>query len=327
MSSEPEPEITSVGTSEPELTSEPYTEPELTYEPSAEPELTYEPTTEPEITYEPSAEPELTYEPSAEPEITSISNAEPELSTEPETEPGAFPESFIFLGGTGNIGGSNSWPEPEPRWSEAFNDWGAAWPLHIYIFGLFYTFAFIFATVCILSIIKKFKDGKAKLTMALLVMVLLFNVSRAISLFADPYYAFNNIHFILARIIWSVGLPFLTSSFSLVFLVLLDTTKMDIGPPKFQRFSAISIVTGIHITIVVTSDFIVFYNESAKMMLVFCQGIFLSYGLTLAIGYMYVGIKMKQNCAAGSMHGKYSNSIMQSDIIVNSLKSVSIWQK
>lgn len=326
MSSEPEPEITSVGTSEPELTSEPYTEPELTYEPSAEPELTYEPTTEPEITYEPSAEPELTYEPTAEPEITSISNAEPELSTEPETEPGAFPESFIFLGGTGNIGGSNSWPEPEPRWSEAFNDWGAAWPLHIYIFGLFYTFAFIFATVCILSIIKKFKDGKAKLTMALLVMVLLFNVSRAISLFADPYYAFNNIHFILARIIWSVGLPFLTSSFSLVFLVLLDTTKMDIGPPKFQRFSAISIVTGIHITIVVTSDFIVFYNESAKMMLVFCQGIFLSYGLTLAIGYMYVGIKMKQNCAAGSMHGKYSNSIMQSDIIFNSLKSVSIWQ-
>jgi hypothetical protein len=78
-----------------------------------------------------------------------------------KTEPGAFPESFIFLGGTGNIGGSNSWPEPEPRWSEAFNDWGAAWPLHIYIFGLCYTFAFIFATVCILSIIKKFKELKA----------------------------------------------------------------------------------------------------------------------------------------------------------------------
>ena len=301
MSSEPEPEITSVGTVEPELTSEPYTEPELTFEPSAEPELTYEPTTEPELTYEPSAEPEL----------TSIANAEPELSTEPETEPGAFPESFIFLGGTGNIGGSNSWPEPEPRWSEAFNDWGAAWPLHIYIFGLCYTFAFIFATVCILSIIKKFKDGKGKLTMALLVMVLLFNVFRAISLFTDPYFAFNNIHFIIASIIWSVGLPFLTSSFSLVFLVLLDTTKMDFGPPKFQRFSAISIVTGIHITIVVASDFVVFYNESAKVMLVFCQGLFLSYGLTLAIGYLYVGIKMKHNCAAGSMHGKYFNSFLQ----------------
>jgi hypothetical protein len=44
---------------------------------------------------------------------------------------------------------------------------------------------------------------------------------------------------------------------------------MDIGPPKFQRFSAISIVTGIHITIVVTSDFVVFYNESSKLLLVF----------------------------------------------------------
>ncbi|XP_076109868.1 uncharacterized protein LOC143078786 [Mytilus galloprovincialis] len=244
-----------------------------------------------------SAEPESSVEP--EPEYT-LSESEPETTVEPEVEPESLlPESFILINSEPQ---AEAWPEPEPEWNSAFKEWGVAWPLHVYIFGLCYVLAVVFSAICIAALLKSVKAGKGKLTLSLLLMVIFFSTTRTVSLFTEPYYAYNNIPFLTARIMWSVGLPFLTSSFSLVFLVLLDTTKMDIGPPKFQKFSAILIITAVHLVIVVTSDFVVFYEASAKVMLVLCQIVFLAYGFSLAIGYFYVGFKMRQNCSAGSMH-------------------------
>lgn len=251
-------------------------------------------------------------EPSAE-LVSEISAAEPEIIGEPEFEPGSLPENLILIDDEHE---AKSWPEPEPEWNTAFGEWGVAWPLHVYIFGTFYAVAFIFAFLCVMAIVKTIKLRKGKLTFSLLIMVILFNASRALSLFIEPYYAYGNVPFLTARIIWSIGLPFLTSSFSLVFLVLLDTTKMDIGPPKFQKVSMILTITVIHIGIVMTSDFIVFYEASAKAMLVVCQALFILYGLVLAIGYMFVGIKMRQNSTAGRLLGEIFHKLLFLSLIL-----------
>lgn len=237
-------------------------------------------------------------EPEAEP-----SSPEPDILGEPEfVGPESEPENLLF--GTNDEDRVESWPEPEPEWDAAFNEWGAVWPLHVYFFGTCYAIAFIFAVLCVIAIVKSIKAGKGKLAFSLLVMVIIFNASRALSLFMEPYYAYNNIPFLTSRIIWSIGVPFLTSSFSLVFLVLLDTTKMEIGPPRFQKMSVILTITGIHVGIVLVSDFVVFYEAAAKAMLVICQLLFMIYGMVLAIGYLYVGVKIRQNSSAGQLHGK-----------------------
>ena len=212
------------------------------------------------------------------------STAAPEPETEPETEPeGAFAQA-------------DSNPEPEPDWPLAFPTWGVAWQLHVYII------ASLFLTIAILSIIsmgfyvtnrRRLRQGK--LTFTLQCLMLLFTLLRSHCLFIDPYQT-RNISALGFDIMWSLSLPGLTASFSVLLLVFLDTTKMTLGPPVFQRLPVLLTFTAGHFIIVMVADVVCYVGDACRPMLMFCQMLFVLYGTLLCTGYIYIAIELHKRC-------------------------------
>lgn len=222
----------------------------------------------------PSSEPQGSLEGEAE-----RSSGVPEATTQPTSEP------------------EISWPEPEPDWPEAFAKWKDAWPLHTYGFAAVFT---IIALIPLLELLRMHLD-KTKITAlksSLLATIFIFSSTRALALFVDPYGSANRFHLIITQLLFSLGHPCIISALSLLLLVLIDTTKMNIAPPKFQRIKFIVPVVISHVALVIVTDFVVVYFLEAKILLLMCQIYFLSLGILLAVGYARVGWKIRTNIRA-----------------------------
>ena len=251
--------------------------------------------------------------PEAEPDTTS----EPVPETQPEPEPEIPPEP--------EAKGESAWAEPEPDWPKAFNDWGVAWELHVYIFATCYMVMFVLAAISLTYFLKdKSSLKKGRMTFSLLIMVIIFTLFRGIAMFMDPYGTTDRIPDNFFRMLWSMALPGLTASFSVLLLVLLDTTKMSLGPPKFQKLSTILIFTAGHFAIVIISDIVFTLCNSCKGMLLFCQILFILYGVLLAVGYSYSSVAINKNCTAGTRQGNMLFSILQEQL---QFSCHQIWRK
>lgn len=223
---------------------------------------------------------------------------------QPEAEPGAEPTGEPEGSHTGYTGVTEptaepemSWPEPEPDWDQAFGKWQAAWPLHTYGFGVIFT---IIALIPTLELLRMHVDkGKmSALKSSLLVIIFIFSSTRAMALFVDPYGSTKRFHLIVSQLLFSLGHPCIISALSLLLLVLIDTTKMNVAPPKFQRIQFIIPVVVFHVVLVIVTDFVVVYFLEAKVLLLVCQLYFLSLGFLLAAGYVRVGWKIHVNIKA-----------------------------
>ena len=213
-------------------------------------------------------------------------------STEPltTTEPTADPEQ--------------SWPEPEPDWPEALAKWQDAWPLHTYGFAAMFT---VIALIPLFEMLRMYVD-KIKISalkLTLLIIISLFSSTRAIALFVDPYGSSKRFHLVVTQLLFSLGHPCIISALSLLLLVLIDTTKMNIAPPRFQRVKFIIPVVISHVALVIVTDFVVVYFLEAKVLLLVCQIYFLLLGSLMALGYISVGWKIRTNIKA-NVHSKSS---------------------
>ena len=219
---------------------------------------------------------------------TGTSSATPEgspegSSAEPQTEPTAAPEQ--------------SWPEPEPDWDEAYTKWQDAWPMHTYGFAAVFTVITMIPPFELLRIhLDKARISPLKSTV--LVIIFIFSLTRAITLFVDPYGSTNRFPLVVTQLLFSLGHPCIISALSLLLLVLIDTTKMNIAPPRFQRVQFIIPVVIFHVILVIVTDFVVVYFLEAKVLLLMCQIYFLLLGSLLAIGYVSVGCKIHKNIRA-----------------------------
>ena len=195
--------------------------------------------------------------------------------------------------------------EPFPKWDEAFQVWGNAWELHVYSFGAIFlvlSLIALYSMTFYLKSCKRLKRGKT--TFSLQCLLFIFSSLRGLSLVINPYLTSHTQDTITFAFIWAAALPGLTASFSLLLLVLLDTTKMTLGPPRFQNLYVILGITAGHFVIVMIADVLCFWTDTCKPMLMFCQALFIFYGLVLFIGYLYSAITIYRSCKAGDRSGK-----------------------
>lgn len=131
------------------------------------------------------------------------------------------------------------------------------------------------------------------LSVSLNAMVLLFGTSRAFVLYLDPYHQGQLIDALLfMRMMWSIGGPCLTAADSLIILALVETAKISIGPPRFQKLSVISSIVTFHFAFVLTTDVVVSAYMEAKAMILFCQLFFTVWGVVLGLGYFALAHKL-----------------------------------
>lgn len=218
-----------------------------------------------------------TNQPNPEKEVSTYTSAEPE--SEPEIEPEGESKSETAAE-------PETWSEPGPEWEKAFKLWKAAWPIHVYLFATAFLFIGIYAGY---YVVLNIYDGLGRkyLSVCLNAMVLLFGMTRALVLFFDPYHQGNLIDALFfMRLLWSIGGPCLTASDSLIILALVETARVSVAPPMFQKLRTISIVIAIHFVLVVVADTLVSVYMEAKLMILLCQVFFSVWGITLGSGYV-----------------------------------------
>lgn len=225
---------------------------------------------------EPRPERETIANTQAEPRAEGEALSEGETTSEPTNEPAGESEPYAE---------PETWPEPGPRWSEAFEKWKAAWHIHVYLFATSFLAIGFYAGYYVVLNIYDGLGGKY-LSVCLNAMVLLFGITRAFVLFLDPYHqgGFIKALFVM-RLLWSIGGPCLTASDSLIILALVETARVTIAPPRFQKLGTISIVIGFHFVLVIVSDTVVSIYMEAKVMILLCQLFFSLWGITLGAAY------------------------------------------
>lgn len=224
---------------------------------------------------------------------------------EPESEPEGGPESKperenhinLKTERTWNRTGNSEpepehWPEPEPRWNEAYKTWRWAWELHIYMFATAFLAIGLYAGYYVIANVYDGLQGKY-LSLSLNVMVALFGFSRAFVMYLDPYHQGNIIHNItVMRIMWSLSGPCLTASDCLMILALVETANISIAPPKLQKASVNATIISLHFILVIISDCVVSTYVEAKIMLLFCQLFFVTWGCVLGTANFVLGNKL-----------------------------------
>ena len=83
-------------------------------------------------------------------------------------------------------------------------------------------------------------------------------------------------------------------AFSILLLVLLETTRMALAPPRFQRPAVLAAIIIPSMIYVLIADMLVAYG-GMKMALLVCQVMFVVWGLLLCFGFGKVWWKINQN--------------------------------
>lgn len=188
-------------------------------------------------------------------------------------------------------------PEPGPHWPSAFETWGKAWDLHIYLFAALYLLtAGTSASALVYDVTASHGIKGLKLTLYL--TLLFIGCSRAFILFFDPYSSRGILGLLTTYITWSLGLPCVLAALGLLLLVFADATKMNLAPPRFQKLSTAMGAMVFNILIVITTDLIFLLTSKGFILLILCYVYFLLLGLILTAGFLRIGCQISNNSAA-----------------------------
>lgn len=190
------------------------------------------------------------------------------------------------------------WPEPGPDWSSAYMYLGVAWFIHIYGFASVMFFIAILATITLVDMAGSETLTSRGLSTSLNCLLLLFGYTRGVSLVLNPYGSLERISLLASRLLWSVGFPCLTSMLTTLLLVLVDTTKVSLGPPKFQQFHVVMKLSVTHFILVLGTDVILSFYLRLKALLLVCQLIYITWSVLLTVGYYRVGYLISRNFTA-----------------------------
>ncbi|XP_013381344.1 uncharacterized protein LOC106152343 [Lingula anatina] len=202
--------------------------------------------------------------------MTGFSSDNTSLAPEPEPEPGS------------------AYAEPEPEWEEARELWGAAWPIHLYGIGSLFLLLAVFLLVSIVRLYRKRNLLSRGYFLSLTGLMLLMASTRTIYLLVDGYNANNTFPRFVSYFLYTLTFPCITSAFSILFLALLRTTRMQLLSPKIQKAKYLAVIIGSHFGFSILTDIIVGYFVSAKLMLFLCQLAFILWGFLIFIGYLYI---------------------------------------
>lgn len=192
----------------------------------------------------------------------------------------------------------NVWPEPFPEWTEAIEKWGWMWAAHIYGFGSL----FVLLTLYAFSSLYRFRKAifaRQKVHLRVMCFTLMAaGFGRSLVLFWDPYTSSESTSAIQNLVVltsWGIATACMTSAFSIMLLIFLETTKTRLGPPKLRNVPVLVSITFSNIVYLTVSDLIVWFYPKAKVMIFICHVTFAIWGLAISGGCFVAGFKMWRN--------------------------------
>ncbi|XP_067031964.1 uncharacterized protein [Acropora muricata] len=218
----------------------------------------------------------------------------------------------------------NSRVEPSPNWLIAKRELGWLWDAHVYgfaaIFALIATFSVTFIVCKRGAIFKKRKAHFAVMVSALAVAGFL----RSVVLLWNPYVSSNSpldSQVLFCVISWGIARACITSSFSIMLLILVETTKTSLGPERLKNLPFLITMTLVNVLYLLLSELVVWFHPEAHVMIFICHVAFASWGLVVSIGYSVAGARMRRNLKASLGGAFFSRTLYQES---NSLKRLFI---
>ena len=129
---------------------------------------------------------------------------------------------------------SRLWPEPSPNWLEAIKEWKWLWQVHIYGFGSLFLVMALYVGFSLIRDRKKALMGHRTHFTAMDIMLQITGLVRSVILYWDPYLSSevtSDARTLLFIVSWGVASACITSAFTIMLLIFLETTKTSLGPP------------------------------------------------------------------------------------------------
>lgn len=190
------------------------------------------------------------------------------------------------------------WPEPHPQWNEAIPRFDWMWFAHIYGFGGLFGFTTLYSLFCLVWF-RKTVFAKQKAHFVVTNLGLLFaGFGRFLGLLWDPYLSRESTsvaHSLVILILWGTGTAFITSAFSVMLLIVLETTKTNLGPPKMRSLRFLVAITLTNVLYMVMSDTVVWFYPQAIIMIFICHVVFTIWGMAISVGYLVAGFRIRRN--------------------------------
>lgn len=192
----------------------------------------------------------------------------------------------------------NVWPEPFPEWTVAIKKWGWMWFAHVYGFGSLFALLTLYAFSSLYRF-RKALFARQKVHLRVMSFTLMAaGFGRSLALFWDPYTSSESSSAIQNLVVltsWGIATACMTSAFSIMLLIFLETTKTKLGPPKLRNLPLLVSITLSNIVYLTMSDLVVWFYPEAKVMIFICHVIFAIWGLAISAGCFVAGFKMWRN--------------------------------
>ncbi|CAG0915069.1 unnamed protein product [Notodromas monacha] len=200
---------------------------------------------------------------------------------------------------------------------ELFSRLDSAWDAHVYTFmALFLLLAFL-CVVFAARLASKQPTALSKgYNVSMLIFVTTLAVTQSVSLFAE-FYGAQVFKPELIPAMATLSLPCLTSSFAVLFLALLDATRLQIMSPYVQNPVSMAGVIVLHFLLSVSSVMTLGDSMMGKFVFLLGQIVFVTWALGLAFGYLYGSramvrmartLRLQEAIAGGD--GKYAPNLL-----------------
>ena len=199
------------------------------------------------------------------------------------------------------------WPEPVPHWPEAKKVWKWGWPFHVHFFTALYCLVIIRGLHVLITQGKGYLQSRNhRFLMNLLLLV--FGMLRTVFLIWDPYGSDPNhtkTELVVCIITFGIGTACITSAFSVLLLIVLESTRISLALSRFQNRSFLLGVFTINILYIIISDLIVAHFHEAKVMILICQITFALWGILVALGYSLSAVRLWRNLKASRQTAQF----------------------
>ena len=199
---------------------------------------------------------------------------------------------------TSDSSGQRTWSEPSPDWLKAIKEYNWLWYFHVYGFATSFAAQAMVCAVCLVYFRKSvFARQRVHLT-AMNTGLLVASCLRSMILFWDPYASnstSSEAQVLVCIISWGMATALITSGFSVLLLIFLETTKTSLGPQRVKNLPFLLSISLTNILYLILSDLLAWFYPEVKVMIFICHVTFAIWGFAVSTGFLVAGTRMWRN--------------------------------
>ena len=178
--------------------------------------------------------------------------------------------------------------EGNPDWKGAKQEWRTAWELHVYVLGIAFAVLALYSALSMIRLSTEKNLLSRNYFLSLNSLLLMVGVCRSVYFLVDGYNSDGTFPLAVAYLLHNTALPCITSAFSVLFLAILQATKVSLLSDSLQTSNSLTVVMTMHFLFSIGTDVIVGELLHVRLLVLLCQVIFVAWGVVLCCAYIYV---------------------------------------